>query len=531
MAATGINLAVLQLSSQPGNIQANLEHISRSIELHSEADLLVFPELFITGSQLRSLFLDPQLPGLLQQASIRLCQLSQKCALLVGMPLFRQGKLYNGCALFADGKQLWSRAKPATAMHSCLHESLYFQAADDSQLLEFKNIRILVTLGAESAQPQDCDLLLCLRCDSFNLRSYQQPEQQLASQAQQLGCPAAMINSAGAHEQWVFAGMSCLIDSTGHILHRAKAFSDESFSFNSIQLPAVTMPLQDSAEALVYAALVASIKSYAKASYSKGALLGLSGGIDSALVLALAVDALGADKVTAVMMPYHYTAQISQDDAAEQARMLGVNYHQVPIAPLVQPFAEQLQPLLEQWPASVQDTTEQNLQARSRGMLLMALSNRSGALLLTTSNKSEMAVGYCTLYGDMAGGFAPLKDIPKTLVYRLCNYRNSISPAIPQRVIDRPPSAELAPDQLDTDNLPPYEILDEIIERRVEQRQSAQQIVASGIEAATVERILRLLDINEYKRRQAATGPQITSRSLGLDYDMPMNARLSSAAQ
>lgn len=250
-------------------------------------------------------------------------------------------------------------------------------------------------------------------------------------------------------------------------------------------------------------------------------MLGLSGGIDSALTLAIAVDALGADRVDAVMMPYHYTAQISLEDAEAEARTLGVNYRVLPIAPMVEAFMNTLEPVFA---GRQRDTTEENLQARCRGTLLMAMSNKLGYLVLTTGNKSEMAVGYATLYGDMAGGFDVLKDVPKTLVFRLCEYRNSLAgEVIPQRVIDRPPSAELAPDQKDEDSLPPYPVLDEILRRYVEEDQSAQAIIAAGFAADTVQRVLRLVDINEYKRRQAAIGPRVTQRGFGRDRRYPIS--------
>lgn len=517
-------ITLVQLHSEPGNLQANLQQIAHTITSTGGNSLLVFPELFLSGTQLRGLFHDPALPAMLQMAEKQLCQLSCQRDLLLGLPLWRNGRLYNGCALFSAGKMLWQRAKPASAMTSCLNESLYFTPADDSQLLHYRNYRILVLLGSENASSDsDCDLAISLQTDFFRLDRQQQREQHLAAIACQLACPLLLINSSGAHEQWVFSGQSAIFAADGKVLARASAFIPDQLDYPA--QPQVTA--QQSEEELIYQALVCSIRSYVRASHSKGVVLGLSGGIDSALALALAVDALGPEQVTAVMMPYHYTAQISLDDAAQQAQMLGINYHQLPIAGLVESFARQLQPVLDGWPPGVADTTEQNLQARSRGMLLMAISNRSGALLLTTSNKSEMAVGYCTLYGDMAGGFAPLKDVPKTLVYRLASYRNRLSAAIPQRVIERPPSAELAPDQLDIDNLPPYELLDEIIHRHIELRQSQEQIIAAGLDAAAVQRVVRLIGINEYKRRQAATGPQITSRSFGIDYQAPLNAVLT----
>jgi NAD+ synthase (glutamine-hydrolysing) len=274
-------------------------------------------------------------------------------------------------------------------------------------------------------------------------------------------------------------------------------------------------------EAAVYGTLVTGVRDYVNKSGFRGVILGLSGGIDSALVLAIAVDALGADRVQAVMMPFHYTAPMSLEDAAAEAATLGVGYSVLEIAPAVDAFQQILAPVFAGLAA---DKTEENLQARSRGVLLMAISNKKGWLVLTTGNKSEMAVGYATLYGDMAGGFDVLKDVPKTLVFRLAEYRNRMAghEIIPQRVIDRPPSAELAPGQKDEDSLPPYPVLDAILERYIERDWSAEAIIADGFERETVYRVVRMVDFNEYKRRQAAIGPRITSRGFGRDRRYPL---------
>jgi len=273
--------------------------------------------------------------------------------------------------------------------------------------------------------------------------------------------------------------------------------------------------------ASIYRALVTSVRDYVGKNRFKGVVLGLSGGIDSALTLAIAVDALGADNVEAVMMPYRYTASMSVEDAAEEAKNLGVNYHSIPIEGMVE---ASLQTLSAEFAGLSADKTEENIQARCRGIVLMAISNKKGSLVLTTGNKSEMAVGYCTLYGDMAGGFAVLKDVTKTRVYELANYRNSISAVIPQRVIDRAPSAELAPGQKDQDTLPPYSELDQIIERYVEQDCSLQDIVTKGFDEATVRRVIRMIDLNEYKRRQAPIGARITPRGFGRDRRYPVTS-------
>ena len=277
-----------------------------------------------------------------------------------------------------------------------------------------------------------------------------------------------------------------------------------------------------SVEAEAYQALVLGVRDYIGKSGFKGVIIGLSGGIDSALTLAVAVDALGAEKVRAVMMPSPYTAQMSLDDSREMIRTLGVRYDEIAIAPAMTTYAAMLDPLFAGLPA---DTTEENIQARIRGNILMALSNKTGALVLTTGNKSEMAVGYCTLYGDMAGGFAVIKDVYKTLVYRLSRYRNTLSPVIPENIIVRPPSAELKPDQTDQDSLPPYEILDAIVRSYMEEDRSPREIIAAGLPEEAVRRVVRLLRIAEYKRRQAPVGIRITPRGFGKDWRYPITNR------
>src|SRR5690554_1189141 len=333
----------------------------------------------------------------------------------------------------------------------------------------------------------------------------------------------------GGQDEWVFDGGSLAVNQAGQLCARAVAFEPAlvpvgiGFSGDVLKLEAQSLapPLSDLAQ--VYQALVTGLRDYVQKNGFPGVLLGLSGGIDSALTLAIAVDALGADRVEAVMMPYHYTSGMSLEDAEAQARLLGVHYRVLPIAPMVESFMQTLAPVFA---GRGRDTTEENLQARCRGTLLMAISNKTGALVLTTGNKSEVAVGYCTLYGDMVGGFDVLKDVPKTLVFRLCEYRNSLGDGeiIPQRVIDRPPSAELAPGQKDEDSLPPYPVLDEILKLYIEYDLSANAIIAEGFDADTVRRVLRLVDLNEYKRRQAAVGPRITQRGFGRDRRYPITS-------
>jgi NAD+ synthetase len=328
----------------------------------------------------------------------------------------------------------------------------------------------------------------------------------------------------GGQDELVFDGSSFVMDNQGRLTHQFSAF-EELLGMVELQDGKLVPGVQEPAlteEASIYGALCMGVRDYIQKNHFPGVLLGLSGGIDSALTMAVAVDALGADKVRAVMMPSPYTAQMSKDDSREMVKLLGVRYEELDIVPTFDALLGTLAPLFKGLPT---DTTEENLQARIRGTLLMALSNKTGSLVLTTGNKSEMTVGYATLYGDMAGGFAVLKDVSKTWVYRLSNYRNSLGRVIPERIITRPPSAELKPDQTDQDNLPPYDVLDAIMSSYVEKNMSIGEIVKSGYAEADVRRVVKLIRIAEYKRRQAPVGVRITDRGFGKDWRYPITVR------
>jgi NAD+ synthase (glutamine-hydrolysing) len=367
--------------------------------------------------------------------------------------------------------------------------------------------------------------MLNLNASPFQTGKTKQREQAVLERVAASCIPMVYVNLVGGQDELVFDGASFVMDADGEVVYRATRFREvlDVVEFDKQSDGLVALPGEkeqsEGEVAYVYKALVLGIRDYVIKNGFQGAVLGLSGGIDSALTLALAVDALGADKVEAVMMPSRYTADMSVEDARLEADALGVEYHVIPIEPAFQAFTGLLADTFAGLP---RDTTEENIQARCRGVLLMAISNKMRKILLTTGNKSEMSVGYATLYGDMAGGFAPLKDVPKLLVYQLSEYRNSISPVIPLRVIERPPSAELAPDQKDEDSLPPYSVLDPILERYVEWDQSVEEIIAAGFTEADVVRVARLVDINEYKRRQAPPGVKITRRAFGRDRRYPI---------
>src|SRR5690606_31125064 len=371
-------------------------------------------------------------------------------------------------------------------------------------------------------------LMFNLNASPYHQGKQEEREQLLAIRARQGNMPIIYTNLVGGQDELVFDGGSLAVDAQGQVCFRAPGFQEGLFALSldvdasgQITLPQQVMsPLLDRLSS-IYQALVLGMRDYVNKNRFKGVVLGLSGGIDSALTLAIAVDALGADRVEAVMMPFLYTSELSRTDAADQAARMNVSYRSISIEPIYDAFMTGLEPSFEGKP---RDTTEENLQARCRGVILMALSNKTGYMVVTTGNKSEMAVGYSTLYGDMAGGFDVLKDVPKTLVFALAEYRNTLAEVIPPSVITRPPSAELAPDQKDEDNLPPYNILDQILALYVEQDASAEQIISQGFERAVVERVLRLVDLNEYKRRQAPIGVRISQRGFGRDRRYPITS-------
>jgi NAD+ synthase (glutamine-hydrolysing) len=375
------------------------------------------------------------------------------------------------------------------------------------------------------AREAGAELMLNINASPFHRGKQLERQQVIKERAREGNMPVVYLNQVGGQDELVFDGGSMVVDARGELRAQAPMFEEDLFvaalSWDSGELAAVAGPQVAAQELLpsVYNALVMGVRDYIGKNGFRGVVLGLSGGIDSALTLAVAVDALGPERVEAVMMPFRYTSQMSKDDAEEEARLLGVRYRSISIEPIFTAFMDQLAEEFADLPA---DKSEENIQARARGVLLMAISNKKGYLVLTTGNKSELAVGYCTLYGDMAGGFDVLKDVPKTLVFELSRYRNTLSRVIPETVITRPPSAELAPDQKDEDSLPPYPVLDKILELYIEEDRSADTIIAAGFAPEDVHHVIRLVDINEYKRRQAAIGVRITRRGFGRDRRYPV---------
>ncbi len=536
MPADTLRIVLAQLNLLVGDIPGNAARLVQAAEAardRHQADVILFPELSLTGYPPEDLLLRPSLGGRIDEAVARLKTVSG-ITLVFGLPTPGEGGLLNAAWALRDGQVLVRYGKQELPNNQVFDERRYFVPGHQAAVFEQNGVRLGLTIcediwhpgPALAARDAGAELLLNLNASPFHAGKSAERHQVVASRCAETGLPVAYCNLVGGQDELIFDGGSFALQADGALALQAPVF-EESLQVLDYDiagrrfLPGVQAALP-ALEASVYQALVLAVRDYVNKSGFKGVVLGLSGGIDSALTLAIAVDALGAERVRAVMMPYRYTAEMSLEDAEAEARTLGVHYSVLSIAPMVEAFVDTL---AETFAGLGKDKTEENLQARSRGVLLMAISNKLGYMVLTTGNKSEMSVGYATLYGDMAGGFDVLKDVPKTLVFRLCEWRNQQTPQhppIPQRVIDRPPSAELAPDQKDEDSLPPYPVLDEILRRYVELDESAADIIAAGFEAETVQRVLRLVDINEYKRRQAAIGPRITQRGFGKDRRYPI---------
>jgi NAD+ synthase (glutamine-hydrolysing) len=431
------------------------------------------------------------------------------------------------------GKVIASYAKQKLPNHEVFDEVRYFEPGNDACVIDIDGTKVGILIcedawhsgPAAQAKHAGAELLIVSNASPFHLEKQDLRQQMIKSIVLETGLPLVYLNAVGGQDELVFDGASFALNKLGELVMSLPHFK-ECLSLIEFKqdhglsdLVKNTISPVISTEAQVYDALVLGVKDYLNKNNFPGAIIGLSGGVDSALVLAIAVDALGADKVRAVMMPSRYTADISWIDAKQMADNLGVQYDEINIAPMVDAFDASLTSEFQGLPI---DATEENIQARVRGTLLMALSNKSGRIVLTTGNKSEMAVGYCTLYGDMAGGFAVIKDVAKTLVYRLCQYRNEIAAVIPERILTRAPSAELRPDQKDQDSLPEYEVLDAILALYMEQDESIQSIIDRGFKAEDVEKVTRLIKINEYKRRQAPIGVRITQRAFGRDWRYPI---------
>ena len=534
--AKNLQIVMAQLDFLVGDIPGNTQKVIAAIEetdKNFDADVLVFPELTLTGYPPEDLLFRRQFIEQVEAAIISISQRNPGLCMIFGAVKRDKKGLYNCAVIARPNLPLAFYAKQALPNYGVFDEQRYFQAGHAPCVVEVSGFRLGITVcediwfpePAALAREAGAQLIVNLNASPFHASKTRDRIQQVRQRVAENKLPVCYVNMVGGQDELLFDGHSFVVDAEQNMIQEAQGFAECLAVVevdHNIVMTAVSAAHAETGELQqLYDALVLATRDYVlKNGFSK-VLLGLSGGIDSALVLAIAVDALGSDSVQAIMMPYHYTAEMSRSDAAEQARILGVAYSEIAIRDPVEAF---MQVLDDEFTGLGKDATEENLQARSRGVILMALSNKKGAMLLTTGNKSEMSVGYATLYGDMAGGFAPIKDVSKLKVYALANYRNSISAAIPQRVIDRPPSAELAPDQKDQDSLPPYEVLDPILEMYIEQDLSVADIIAQGFDADVVKRVSWLVDRNEYKRRQSPPGVRVTRRAFGKERRYPITS-------
>ncbi|TSE27299.1 Glutamine-dependent NAD(+) synthetase [Tepidimonas sediminis] len=558
-----LRIAVAQLDFVVGDLAGNARRIAEAAEAaHAAgAQVLLTPELAICGYAAEDLLLRPAFVAACDEAVQELARRTARLRglhLVVGQPLPAPGAAaaggrsvgrapcLNAATVLCEGAVTHRYAKRELPNYQVFDERRYFVPGTRPCVVEVEasgrrwRLGLLICEDAWFAAPAaetvaaGAEVLCVLNASPFHLGKGDERERAMRQRVRETGRPLVYAHLVGGQDELVFEGRSFALDGTGAVAARAPSFSEDLFLVELQPDPAGAArvggplaPVGDTEHDLWHA-LVLGTRDYVDKNGFPGAIVGLSGGVDSALVLAIAVDALGPQRVRAVMMPSPYTAEISWLDARAMAARLGVRYDEIPIGPLFDAYLGQLAPLLQGRPP---DTTEENLQARIRGTLLMALSNKFGDIVLTTGNKSEMATGYCTLYGDMAGGFAVLKDVAKTWVWRLARWRNAHDPfgrgaqPIPERIITRPPSAELRPGQTDQDSLPPYEVLDAIVERYMENDRSVEEIVAEGFDRAAVEQVVRLLRLNEYKRRQAPVGIRVTHRSFGKDWRYPNTNR------
>ena len=532
-----LKLTVAQINPTVASFKENTALIINAIKTAKaeKADAILFPELVLTGYPPEDLLFRPAFLKLVEDALDSIAEATQGITAIIGAPIIKNKQLFNMACVLKNGKRIREAdyAKQFLPNYRVFDEKRYFKPGKKNSVISINGHRVALLICEDiwREEPikelfkQEIEAVFVLNASPFRADKLEERLALLKKRSLDSNCPVVYANLVGAQDELVFDGESLVFDNKGQLIFQAASFATDVFTLDiPLQKPGkvidARLPVK---QQRIYNALVLGVKDYVHKNGFPGVMLGLSGGIDSALTLAIAVDALGAQNVEAIMMPFRYTADISKEDAAKQAKALGVRYREIPIEAIFNSFADALS---KEFDGLQNDVTEENIQARSRGVLLMAMSNKLGKMLLATGNKSEMAVGYATLYGDMAGGYAPLKDVFKTCVYDLSRYRNSLGEGeiIPQRVITRPPSAELAPDQVDEDSLPPYEILDTVLHLFIEEFQSVDQIVAQGYEQKTVERVANLVLLNEYKRRQSAPGVRISKRAFGKDRRYPITS-------
>ncbi len=532
--AERILIAAAQMNCTVGDLAGNaariLDFVARARA--AGADLVLTPEFSLCGYPPEDLVLREGFLADCRRELERMAPRVRGIGVVVGFPeLAADGKRYNAAALLRDGRIAAVARKRELPNYDVFDEKRYFEPGDGVCLVEVKGVRFGLAICEDvwfgrvpaAAKAAGAQVMLSINASPYHARKQATRHGIFREWIRATGMPMVAVNLVGGQDELVFDGASCVLDASGALVRQGSFFEEslELFEFDGARPVSGAVAPELALEAEIYAALRLGTRDYLGKNGFPGAIIGLSGGVDSALTLAIACDALGAERVRAVMMPSRYTRQMSLDDAAEMARRLGVRYDIIPIQPVCDAFATALAP---QFASRAPDVAEENLQARVRGTLLMALSNKFGSIVLTTGNKSEMAVGYSTLYGDMAGGFAVIKDLTKTLVWRLSRYRNTVSDAIPGNIITRAPSAELRPDQTDQDSLPPYDVLDGILEAYMEHNLGPREIVAQGFAATDVRRVVGLIRQSEYKRRQAPPGVRITLRGFGKDWRYPITS-------
>jgi NAD+ synthase (glutamine-hydrolysing) len=540
MVTVPLRIALAQINLCVGDITGNAARIIAAINRARDefgAHLVVFPELALAGYPPEDLLFRPGLHRRVEAALQQVAEAAGGITAVVGYPESTDEGLFNSAGVLRDGKVSAIYRKQRLPNYAVFDEKRYFIAGNTPTIIELNGFKLGLSIcediwdpaTAVAARDAGAQVIINLNASPYSVAKRVARLSALRAAQQASGLPIIYCNLIGGQDELVFDGGSLALDHHGTVVASAPDFDQAMLTLELTQHSDAVhvqgpqhLPTHD--EENIYRALVLGVRDYIEKNRFRGAVLGLSGGIDSALTLAIAVDALGANNVSAISMPSRYTAQMSIDDALTQARAAGCECHVVPIEAPFAAFNDVLAPLFV---GREPDVTEENIQARCRGVILMAVSNKTGRLVLTTGNKSEMAVGYATLYGDMAGGFAPLKDCPKTLVYRLAAWRNQQGVVIPERVIERPPSAELRPDQKDSDSLPPYEVLDPILELYIERDLTPHEIAACGYDLDTVKRVASLVDRNEYKRRQAAPGVRISERAFGRDRRFPITSRYS----
>jgi len=533
-----VNVALAQVDLAVGDVSGNtqkiIEYACRARD-DLAANLVVFPELSVCGYPPEDLLFHVGLRDKVENAIAEIRSAVSGIAVLIGYPEYADDNIYNACEVFQDGEVLAHYRKQRLPNYSVFDEMRYFSSGKDASVFTINGIRIGLNICEDVWNPEPmaanrsagAECVIAINGSPYELTSQAIREAQVQKRIAEVQIPVIYVNMVGGQDELVFDGGCFAMSADGEVCFRAPPFDEglhkvvlRGTASGVVPQNGDCSPLLDT-EASVYKALLRGTGDYIRKHGFPGVILGLSGGIDSALVATIACDAIGADRVRAVMMPFRYTSNMSQEDAAQQAAVLGIRYDVIPIEPMYESTVAQLESVLSD---REPDATEENIQARCRGLLLMAISNKTGRMLLTTGNKSEMAVGYATLYGDMAGGFAPIKDCSKTLVYRLARYRNTLGDAIPDRVITREPSAELRPDQKDSDSLPGYDVLDPILEAFIEEDLSVAEITDRGFDRETVLRILEMVKRNEYKRRQAPPGVRISSRAFGRDWRYPITS-------